>query len=1026
MVMRAGWILLIGLFMAVGANISAEPWSSPVFTRGALSNISSGSGAAMPLPSGQAWYCFANHTHTTHSDGYASVEERIKEAAKYGADSVSITDHRTLTQCSDSGFGTYDNCQPMCGEEWGGHGHVGMLNIAPGEDMEGWSWETALPAALARGATVIANHPKNLESNPWPIDNVDPGVQGVEVWSAVFTATGSAEALLWWGDFLAKGRQLFAIGGSDNHLYDWMSTSVFNSLTPCNYVLAAGADPDSLQAGIDAGRISITGKKGGGRCYLWADGGNDGTYETLMGGNVVVTAAATVRIRAEVYDGSGLDMYVISGTGESRYEVGEGSPWIADFQMTAGASTKDFVWVELRGLLNATEAISNPIYINCNPEDADGDGALDTLEFSHGTDMYDPDSDDDGVSDGYEIGFDGDPLHYNPYNRDTNPTGTDMDANALDTDGDMYDDLTEVMQGTNPLRKSIGVFMEIENIPFVVTDNTTAPEPGAHLLDEGSNAPITAVAAAGWRFDHWDVEPVSAAGVADPYSVSTTVLVDQNKVVRAVFVQAPEEGEGSAEGLEGQPEGAPEGLPEGMPEGMAEGAVEGSAEGEGVQEGEGEAAPEGEGTIEGIAEGEGQLEGIEEGEGEGLPWGDCDLFIAAGGLPAAIQDRGTTVYTLTIPEHRTITDVNVQISLAHAALNQLSAILRSPTGVDVFLFVTPFLSGTTMTDTEFDDDAAMPISEASAPYTGTYQPFIFLYTLNGLDMQGTWELRITDNLTGGTGTLDYWALSFNPCPEEGEGVIEGAPEGTTEGEGAIEGIAEGISEGEGVAEGISEGEGIAEGISEGGGAEEGVLEGIFEGEGVEEGILEGLPEGIPEGIVEGIAEGISEGAAEGVNEGEGLEEGTAEGIFEGEGAPEGVTEGITEGNAEGADEGEGILEGQPEAEGSIEGDGEELGPHSADQDGNYIVSLTELLRVIQFFNTHGYHCAAAPNATEDGYMPGLTGDHSCGAHSGDYNPQNWEISLTELLRLIQFFNSGGYHACPLLGTEDGYCPGRPA
>jgi len=35
------------------------------------------------------------------------------------------------------------------------------------------------------------------------------------------------------------------------------------------------------------------------------------------------------------------------------------------------------------------------------------------------------------------------------------------------------------------------------------------------------------------------------------------------------------------------------------------------------------------------------------------------------------------------------------------------------------------------------------------------------------------------------------------------------------------------------------------------------------------------------------------------------------------------------------------------------------------------------------------------------------------------------INLSELLRLIQFFNSGGYHACPdeIPPTEDGYRPG---
>ncbi len=97
--------------------------------------------------------------------------------------------------------------------------------------------------------------------------------------------------------------------------------------------------------------------------------------------------------------------------------------------------------------------------------------------------------------------------------------------------------------------------------------------------------------------------------------------------------------------------------------------------------------------------------------------------------------------------------------------------------------------------------------------------------------------------------------------------------------------------------------------------------------------------------------------------------------------------------------------------------------HCADQDSNGLISLTELLRVIQFFNSDGFHCAASPEATEDGFLPGPGEFMSCAQHSSDYNPQDWEISLSELLRLIQFFNSGGYHACPGQDTEDGYCPG---
>ena len=122
---------------------------------------------------------------------------------------------------------------------------------------------------------------------------------------------------------------------------------------------------------------------------------------------------------------------------------------------------------------------------------------------------------------------------------------------------------------------------------------------------------------------------------------------------------------------------------------------------------------------------------------------------------------------------------------------------------------------------------------------------------------------------------------------------------------------------------------------------------------------------------------------------------------EGEGTTEGTIEGTTEGTVEGAVEGE-------------------IGPHSADRDGDGVISLSELLRVIQFFNMGGYHCD--PSNEEDGYAGGIEGDHSCTPHASDYDEQDWTIDLGELLRLIQFFNIGGYHPCPGIG-EDDYCPG---
>jgi len=89
--------------------------------------------------------------------------------------------------------------------------------------------------------------------------------------------------------------------------------------------------------------------------------------------------------------------------------------------------------------------------------------------------------------------------------------------------------------------------------------------------------------------------------------------------------------------------------------------------------------------------------------------------------------------------------------------------------------------------------------------------------------------------------------------------------------------------------------------------------------------------------------------------------------------------------------------------------------HTADQDQDNDINLAELLRIIQFYNSDGFHCEAG---TEDGYTPG-PGDDTCALHDGDYAPPDWQISLSELLRVIQFYNAAGYESCP--DGEDGFC-----
>jgi hypothetical protein len=98
--------------------------------------------------------------------------------------------------------------------------------------------------------------------------------------------------------------------------------------------------------------------------------------------------------------------------------------------------------------------------------------------------------------------------------------------------------------------------------------------------------------------------------------------------------------------------------------------------------------------------------------------------------------------------------------------------------------------------------------------------------------------------------------------------------------------------------------------------------------------------------------------------------------------------------------------------------------HSADYDRDFHIGLRELIRVLQFYEFGGYHCDAD---TEDGYAP-LGDGSNCEPHDSDYdNPalqsfQNWKIELGELLRLVQFYNSdSGYRPDP--SGEDGFVLG---
>jgi hypothetical protein len=141
-----------------------------------------------------------------------------------------------------------------------------------------------------------------------------------------------------------------------------------------------------------------------------------------------------------------------------------------------------------------------------------------------------------------------------------------------------------------------------------------------------------------------------------------------------------------------------------------------------------------------------------------------------------------------------------------------------------------------------------------------------------------------------------------------------------------------------------------------------------------------------------------------------------------DGAPAGEGEGTVDGegsiDGEGSVDGEGNIDGEGDpTEGEGEGEGAVGVPHSADPDGNFIIDLSEVLRVVQLYNADGFGCDAGE---EDGFSTNPA-DRTCAPHNADYDTQDWLLSLSEMLRIVQIYNLQGYSNCP--ANPDGFCAG---
>ena len=145
--------------------------------------------------------------------------------------------------------------------------------------------------------------------------------------------------------------------------------------------------------------------------------------------------------------------------------------------------------------------------------------------------------------------------------------------------------------------------------------------------------------------------------------------------------------------------------------------------------------------------------------------GSFDLPIPSPDDPDSEYGRGwMDDAIIEIPDHFTVCDIDVRISVTHTEVFDLQIFLQSPTNqrlcLNMYNPYDEYFAGENYFQTIFDDEAAVPIGDGAPPFTGLFQPRSpnRLDVFDGLDTFGSWHLQIYDAYYYHTGNLDSFEL----------------------------------------------------------------------------------------------------------------------------------------------------------------------------------------------------------------------------------------------------------------------------
>jgi autotransporter-associated beta strand protein len=152
-----------------------------------------------------------------------------------------------------------------------------------------------------------------------------------------------------------------------------------------------------------------------------------------------------------------------------------------------------------------------------------------------------------------------------------------------------------------------------------------------------------------------------------------------------------------------------------------------------------------------------------------VPRDSCRTCTNYAGPSGPINDLGTTDFTLNIPDLRLIDNLRLNLNSTHPQTADLDVSLISPDGNEVVLFDDPPTGAgvpAPQINCALDDEAALPIAAFNINNVMEYQPEFFarLGYFKGMQAQGTWTLRVRDDLGGNLGALNSWSLTVCEDP----------------------------------------------------------------------------------------------------------------------------------------------------------------------------------------------------------------------------------------------------------------------